>query len=832
MNRRTFNRTLASSAGAIAARRSFSAEPSSPLELYYDTPAEKWLGALPLGNGRIGAMVFGGVPVERIVLNEDTLYAEEPGSRDLPLDITRDFDQVTAMIRSGQYLEADRYVTKHWLGRCWPCYQPLANLLLHLDHAPAFTSYRRDLDLRSAVSRVRYTSGGVDFEREFFLSAPDDVLVIRLRAGRPGALRFRLDFESAHPTARLRPSGVAEIVIRGQVPGIALRRTLDWVEQKGDAWKYPEIWNADGSRKPFAKQVLYGSEVDGRGTFFEVRVRALGDPRLVRSSGNGLEVTGGSEVVLLAAVASSFDGVDKSPSRAGIAPESRTRPRIESAAHRNFDELHNRHVADYRRFFDRVSLDLAPSGAAAALPTDQRARRFSEGGDPAMAALYFQFGRYLIISGSRPGTQPLNLQGIWNVDVIPPWASAYTTNINLEMNYWAANTANLADCEEPLFRLLQEMTRTGAAVARNMYHRPGWVMHHNTTLWRDAQPVDSEAYFSFWPMAGGWLCRHLWDHYLFSGDREFLRKTAYPIMKGAAEFYSAWLVDDGSGHLVTPVSTSPENMFYYTGEDGQQKMAGVAMGGTLDMAIIRELFGNVINASGLLGEDPQLRKTLEDQLGKLLPYHVGSRGQLLEYYKEFKEVPPRHNTSPFYPLYPGTQITLRGTPELASAERKLLEERTRNNGHWPSAWHACCWSRLGEAARAYSSIEALIARSTHPNLFNGRGEVFQIDGNLGGTAAIAEMLLQSHAGEIHLLPALPAQWSSGSVTGLRARGGFEIEMSWANSRLVSCKLYSQSAGEHKVRLPAGQSIAGASANPDGSFTLRFAAKGTRTLRLA
>jgi len=796
MKRRTFNALLGALPlhGLAASQAGTDAENS--LRLWYRQPATQWLEALALGNGRVGAMVFGGVETERIVLNEDTLYAEEPRPL-LPIDITKDFAHVTSLIRAGDYLEADEYVTNHWLGRTWPCYQPLGDLVLTFEGGGEAEEYERELDLSEAVCRVRYRRGAAVFEREVFTSHPDDVLALRLRTNGD---RFRLALESQHPNIRAMPQGESEIAFTGQLPGIALRRTLEFVEQKGDQWKYPEIWNRDGSRK-FQKTVLYGDEVDNRGARFEVRVRVLAPGAKIAAGSSGITVEGAREAVLLVAAASSFNGYDKSPSRQGANPAMRTRPVIENAARKGYQQLRAAHVADYKRLFDRVSVRLGEPGSAAKLPTDERIHAQSQADDPGFAALYFQFGRYLLISCSRPGTQPANLQGIWNVDVIPPWAGAYTTNINLEMNYWPAEAANLSECAEPLFQFLREMSATGRGVAEQMYHRAGWVMHHDTSLWRCAQPVDSQAYFSFWPMAGGWLCRHLWDHYLFTQDREFLRHTAYPILKGAAEFYNAWLADDGKGRLVTPVSTSPENHFRYTARDGAEELAGVCMGCTLDMAIIRELFRNTIEGARLLGVDEDFRRTLADKIPKLLPYQIGSRGQLLEYYKEFKEGPPAHNTSPFYPLFPGDQFT-RSTPELTAAVRKLLEERFRAGGGWPGAWHTNAWARLGDSARAHTALQGVIARSVHPNLFNGNGKIFQIDGNLGGAAGVAEMLLQSHAGELALLPALPAQWPSGEVKGLRARGAVEVDMSWRDGRLASCSLRSKASGPQRLRLPA------------------------------
>jgi alpha-L-fucosidase 2 len=794
-----------------ALRRAVFSQQSTPgpLTIWYRQPATNWLEAIPLGNGRIGAMIFGGPMEERVILNDDTLYSEEPGTRDLPLDIAKDLDRVSQMIRDGQYAEADAHITKHWLGRAQPCYQPVADLRIRFAPAHEVGGYTRELDLSEALSRVRFIYSGVQFEREYFTTHVDNALVMRFQAGQAGALSFRLGVESVHPTLKSISISANEIAAAGQAPGFAVRREFEFIRSKGDQWKYPELFHSDGRLKPNAARVLYGDDVGGRGMRFEVRVRASAEGGTLSSEGGELKVQGARSAVLIVSVSTSYNGFDKSPTREGAHPAERNRNIIAACGSRTYEQMRSAHVKDYKRLFDRVSLDL---GTQPNTPSDQRLSQ----PDSSLDALYFQFCRYLMIAGSRPGTQPLNLQGIWNVDVIPPWAGAYTTNINIQMNYWPAETTNLSECHEPLFRMLRELTVTGGKVAKDLYHLPGWVLHHNTTIWRDAQPVDNLATYSMWPMAGGWFCQHLWEHYRFTLDREFLRTQGYPIMKGAAEFYSGWLRDDGAGRLTTPVSTSPENEFYYADASGRRKQAGVAQGTTLDIAIIRELFTNVIEASRILGVDAGFRDRLDAQLKKLPDYPVGKHGQLLEWHKEFEEYPPRHDISPYYPLYPGYEIT-RATPRLFEAARVFVERRNKKTGGWPGAWASCCWSRLGNAERAYESFRSILTRSTHPNFFNGRGTIFQIDGNLGGVAAVVEMLLQSHTGEVHLLPALPQAWKDGSVKGLMARGGIEVAMKWRGGHLELAELHTRRAGVYKVRY--GEKVVDVAAAPGGRYRL-------------
>lgn len=779
-------------------------ESKKPLVLWYEQPAADWNEALPIGNGHAGAMVFGGTGKEQLSLNENTLYSGDPSVIFKDIEVTDEqVARVTALFKEEKYQEAYAIIEKNWLGRLHQYYQPFGDLFIENNATGEVSGYRRELDISNAVAKTVFTQNDATFTREIFASHPDNVIIIRFASNNSQAIDVNLKFDSPHPTASQNAEN-GRLILRGKAPGYVERRTFQQIESWGDQYKHPELYDQDGNRK-FDKRVLYGDEIDNKGMLFEAQLQPVlpkGGNADVTDSGIHVYNTG--EVYFVMSLATSYNGYDKSPVTEGVDQSAKANALLSNALKYDYKTLKKRHIDDYTSLFDRVSLTLNSAEQQTGLPTDERIVRFAENHDPDLAALLYQFGRYLMISGSRPGGQPLNLQGMWNKEVIPPWNCGYTQNINAQMNYWPAEVTNLSECHEPLFTLIKELSETGAETARNMYNRRGWVAHHNTSLWRESLPNDNVPSASFWPMVQGWYGSHLWERYLFTGDEDFLKNVAYPIMKGAAEFFSDWLIED-EGYWVTPAGVSPENWFF-TPEGGR---AAVSMGPTMDMAIIRETFERVIKATEILNVDESLRVELTEKYARLLPYQIGGKGQLQEWMHDFRETDPKHrHLSHLYGFHPGDQITPDKTPELFEAVRQTLLLRGDEATGWSMGWKINFWARMLDGNHAYKIIS---------NLFNpvgfgeGRGggglyrsmldahPPFQIDGNFGYTAGVTEMLLQSHAGFIQLLPALPDKWTEGSINGLKARGNFEISFNWSDGTLQKATIYSVAGKPCRIR---------------------------------
>jgi alpha-L-fucosidase 2 len=630
----------------------------------------------------------------------------------------------------------------------------------------------------------------MEFESVAFTSAPDQVLVYRATASVPGKLACEISL-SGPLQKSISSLGAHELVLRGKAPS-----------------------HVAGAGHPDSEDPVKYSDATGEGMYFAAILRVQVDGGTAAVEGDRFRVRGANAFTLLLTAGTGFRGYNKVPDTSVDDIVREARRTMDAAAARSFDQLRARQAADHQKLFRRVSLRLGPKGGVSGKSTDKRLSEVGNTLDPSLAALYFQYGRYLLISSSRPGTQPANLQGIWNASVTPPWSSNWTANINVQMNYWHAETCNLAECAEPLFDLIAGLSDTGKRTAQKTYGLPGWVSHHNIDIWRAANPVGEgvgQPTWANWNMSGPWLCQHLFDHYRFTGDTEFLRSRAYPLMRGAAEFCLAWLIDDGKGHLTTCPSESTENNFM--APDGKPAMTSA--GCTMDMTLIRELFANCVHASEVLKTDVAFAGKLAAASKRLIPFQIGKYGQLQEWSTDFEEATPgQRHMSHLYGLYPGSQITVSATPELAKGARVSLERRLANGGAytgWSRAWAINFWARLEDGDAAWDSLSMLLQHSTNLNLFDTHpareGPIFQIDGNFGATAAIAEMLLQSHSGVIDLHPALPSVWAEGEVTGLRARGGLTVSMRWERAKLVEASLEPLLDRKFVLRVPERQRIA-------------------------